>query len=68
MYIMQIQVSKKQIMQCVVPSCKERRISKSTPTTCITHPQGFREKKMNLMMLICNMMYKNQPPKKYVMN
>ncbi len=42
MYIMPIQHHKKQIMQCVVPVCKERRISKYTVTTSITHPQGFR--------------------------
>ncbi len=42
MYIMQIQLHKKQIMQCVVPLCKERRISKSNVTTSITHPQGTR--------------------------
>ncbi len=68
MYIMQIQLRKKQIMQCVVPMCKERRISKSTVTTSITHPQGFRLKKMDLIMQICNLKYKNQPPKNYVMN
>jgi hypothetical protein len=67
MYVMQIELHKKPIMQCGVPLCQECRISKLTVETPITPPQVFRWRKMYLMMQICDLKYTNQPPKKYVM-